>query len=53
MDMSAIGTIAGSAVLILGGLAKISRQTGRIEQEVMGLHDRVKRLENWVDRRQP
>ena len=50
MDVGSVASIATVSVLILGGLGKISRQVGRIEAEVMGLNDRVQRLERRADR---
>lgn len=38
-----------AALLILGALLKVSRQTGRIEEGVKGLYDRVERIEGWID----
>lgn len=52
MSGSVIAALIGAVVLILGGLLKVSRQAGRIEQGVAGLYDRVNRLERWIDSRE-
>ena len=46
---SILAIIVPSTVLILGGLLKVSRQAGRIEEGVKGLYDRVSSLERWRD----
>ena len=49
MEAALLGAGAPSVLLILGGLLKISRQAGRIEEGVKGLYSRVDRLERWRD----
>ncbi len=49
MEAALLGAGAPSVILILGGLLKISRQAGRIEEGVKWLYDRVGRLETWRD----
>lgn len=49
--MSYLAWAVPAAVLILGGILKISRQTGRIEEGVRGLYGRVERLERQHDNR--
>lgn len=52
MSHAILAALITAAMLILGGLLKVSRQAGRIEQGVAGLYDRVNRLERWIDSRE-
>lgn len=48
--MSSLAWVVPSSVLILGGLLKIIRQAGRIEEGIKGIYPRIDRIEKWIDR---